>query len=60
MFCALAGLYELLHLREVFVKKILIIVENLPVPMDPRVWKEGRSLREAGYEVTFLCPKGKV
>ena len=32
-------------------KKILIIVENLPVPRDVRVWREARSLRDAGYEV---------
>jgi glycosyltransferase involved in cell wall biosynthesis len=40
-------------------RKILIIVENLPVPRDIRVWNEARSLRAAGYEVTVLCPKGK-
>jgi glycosyltransferase involved in cell wall biosynthesis len=40
-------------------KKVLIIVENLPVPFDPRVWKEACSLREHGYDVTVLCPKGK-
>jgi glycosyltransferase involved in cell wall biosynthesis len=40
-------------------KKILIIVENLPVPFDTRVWKEAMSLREDGYEVTVLCPRGK-
>lgn len=40
-------------------RKILIIVENAPVPTDPRVWKEGVALRKAGYEVTILCPKGK-
>ena len=40
-------------------KKILIIVENLPVPLDFRVWKEARSLRQAGYQVVVLCPKGK-
>jgi len=39
--------------------KVLIIVENLPVPFDGRVWKEACSLRKAGYEVTVLCPKGK-
>ena len=38
-------------------KKILIIVENLPVPMDVRVWREALSLRDAGYEVVALCPK---
>jgi glycosyltransferase involved in cell wall biosynthesis len=40
-------------------KKILIIVENLPVPFDTRVWKEAASLRDDGYEVTVLCPRGK-
>jgi glycosyltransferase involved in cell wall biosynthesis len=40
-------------------KKVLIIVENLPVPMDFRVWKEARSLRDAGYEVVVLCPRAK-
>jgi len=40
-------------------KKILIIVENLPVPFDSRVWKEACALRDAGYQVTVLCPRGK-
>ena len=40
-------------------RKILIIVENLPVPFDGRVWKEACSLRKGGYEVTVLCPRGK-
>jgi glycosyltransferase involved in cell wall biosynthesis len=40
-------------------RKILIIVENLPVPFDGRVWKEALSLHENGYEVTVLCPRGK-
>jgi len=39
-------------------RKVLIIVENIPVPPDFRVWKEARSLRDAGYEVIALCPKG--
>ncbi|MGA9416122.1 MAG: glycosyltransferase family 4 protein [Terriglobales bacterium] len=39
--------------------KVLIIVENLPVPFDTRVWKEAISLHQADYEVTVLCPKGK-
>jgi len=39
--------------------KILIIVENETVPHDPRVWREARSLRENGYEVTVLCPRRK-
>ena len=40
-------------------KKILIIVENLPVPFDTRVWKQATALHKGGYEVTVLCPKGK-
>jgi len=40
-------------------RKVLIIVENNPLPMDFRVWKEARSLRDAGYEVVTLCPKGE-
>jgi glycosyltransferase involved in cell wall biosynthesis len=39
--------------------KVLIIVENLPVPFDSRVWKEATSLRDNGYDVTVLCPRGK-
>jgi len=40
-------------------RKILIIVENLPVPFDSRVWKEATALRGHGYKVTVLCPRGK-
>jgi glycosyltransferase involved in cell wall biosynthesis len=40
-------------------QKILIIVENLPVPFDTRVTKEALSLCEAGYAVTVLCPRAK-
>jgi glycosyltransferase involved in cell wall biosynthesis len=40
-------------------RKVLIIVENLPVPFDSRVWKEACSLRENGYDVSVLCPRGK-
>jgi glycosyltransferase involved in cell wall biosynthesis len=38
--------------------RILIIVENLPVPFDRRVWSEATTLHAAGYEVTVICPKG--
>jgi len=40
-------------------KTVLIIVENMPLPLDFRVWKEARSLREAGYKVITLSPKGR-
>jgi Glycosyltransferase len=39
--------------------KILIIVENLPVPFDRRVWMESTTLAAAGYHVSVICPKGK-
>jgi len=38
---------------------VCIIVENLPVPVDRRVWSEARALRDAGYIVSVICPKGK-
>ncbi len=40
-------------------RKVLIIVENQPVPTDPRVWREALSLHSNGYEVTILCPRGE-
>lgn len=40
-------------------RRILIIVENLPVPFDTRVWKEALALCRHGYEVTVLCPRSK-
>ncbi|MBS0472162.1 MAG: glycosyltransferase family 4 protein [Proteobacteria bacterium] len=39
-------------------RKVLIIVENLPVPFDRRVWHEATTLAAAGYEVAVICPKG--
>ena len=36
---------------------VLIIVENLPVPLDRRVWQESRALRDAGYQVVVICPQ---
>ncbi len=39
-------------------QKILIIVENLTVPLDRRVWQEAQTLRDAGYTVSVICPKG--
>ncbi|MCK4787416.1 MAG: glycosyltransferase family 4 protein [Desulfobacteraceae bacterium] len=40
-------------------RKVLIIVENLPVPFDRRVWQEATTLRDAGYQVSVICPKDK-
>ena len=33
------------------------MVENLPVPLDRRVWQEACALRDNGYEVVVICPK---
>jgi glycosyltransferase involved in cell wall biosynthesis len=41
------------------VGKVLIIVQNLPVPFDRRVWLESLALKDAGYDVSVICPKGK-
>src|SRR5271165_7040895 len=40
-------------------QKVLIIVENAPVPFDTRVWKEARCLHQSGYDVTVVCPRGQ-
>lgn len=37
-------------------KHILILVENLPLPFDRRVWQEACALRDAGYRVSAICP----
>ena len=37
---------------------VLIIVQNLPVPLDRRVWLECQALMAAGYAVSVICPKG--
>ena len=38
---------------------MLIIVQNLPVPFDRRVWLECQALVSAGYQVSVVCPKGR-
>jgi glycosyltransferase involved in cell wall biosynthesis len=40
------------------VTRILIIVQNLPVPFDRRVWLECQALVSEGYEVAVICPNG--
>jgi glycosyltransferase involved in cell wall biosynthesis len=37
---------------------VLIVVQNLPVPLDRRVWLECRALHGAGFDVSVICPKG--
>lgn len=40
-------------------KHILIIVENLPLPFDRRVWQEANTLKSNGADVSIICPKMK-
>lgn len=37
---------------------MLIVVQNLSVPLDRRVWLECQALRDAGYTVSVICPAG--
>src|SRR5437588_1942781 len=39
-------------------RKILMVVENLPAPADTRVWSEATTLRDHGFQVSIICPKG--
>lgn len=39
--------------------RVLIIVQNLPVPFDRRVWLECQALVSAGHQVSVVCPKGR-
>ncbi len=39
-------------------KRALILVENLSVPFDRRVWQEATTLRDAGWDVHVICPQG--
>src|SRR6185437_2250693 len=39
--------------------RVLIIVQNLPVPLDRRVWMECQALVAAGYGVSVICPRGE-
>ncbi len=41
-------------------RKILMLVENLPVPADHRVWTEATTLRDQGFQVSVICPKGST
>ncbi|MGH7725991.1 MAG: glycosyltransferase family 4 protein [Candidatus Eiseniibacteriota bacterium] len=38
--------------------RALILVQNLTVPFDRRVWLESQALRRAGWQVSVICPTG--
>ncbi len=37
-------------------RSCVIVVENLPVPFDRRVWQEATALTRAGWRVSVICP----
>lgn len=41
------------------VKHILLLVQNLSVPFDRRVWREAKTLKALGFKVSVISPKGK-
>jgi glycosyltransferase involved in cell wall biosynthesis len=40
-------------------RRALILVEDLPAPFDRRVWSEAQTLRDLGWTVTIVCPRGE-
>ena len=40
--------------------RVLMLVENLSVPRDRRVWQEALALDAAGLEVVVVCPQGEA
>lgn len=38
---------------------VLVLVENMSVPADRRVWMEARALVSLGYRVSVVCPGGR-
>ncbi len=38
-------------------RRVLMIVQDLPVPYDRRTWLEATTLSQAGYSVSVICPK---
>ena len=38
-------------------RSCVIVVENLPVPLDRRVWQEAQALTRSGWRVSVICPQ---
>jgi len=37
-----------------------MLIENSPVPSDTRIWYEANLLRDHGFHVSVICPKGST
>ncbi|MBL1212224.1 MAG: glycosyltransferase family 4 protein [Ignavibacteriae bacterium] len=46
-------------MRDFTDKHIVIIIEDMPAPLDRRVWQEAIALKEKGSSVSIICPKMK-
>jgi glycosyltransferase involved in cell wall biosynthesis len=53
------GIPAVIHGEPLKGRHVLIVVENLPLPFDRRVWQEARTLKAAGAHVSIICPTGK-
>jgi len=40
--------------------KVLMLIENASVPFDNRVWAEATTLRDHGFQVSMIGPKGSA
>jgi len=41
-------------------RRVLIVEENAAIPCDTRVWYESTTLRDAGWQVTVICPSTAI
>ena len=37
-------------------RRVLMLIQNEPLPQDQRVWQESLALRDRGFEVVAICP----
>ncbi len=40
-------------------RRVLYVLQNLPVPFDRRAWLQATALAQNGYEVSVICPKAR-
>lgn len=40
-------------------RRVLYVLQGLPVPFDRRAWLHATTLAVNGYTVSFICPKGR-
>jgi glycosyltransferase involved in cell wall biosynthesis len=40
-------------------RRVLYVLQNLPVPFDRRAWLQATALAQAGYAVSVICPKAR-